>query len=235
MSRALSTALAAFLLLGALPARAHVRLVSPVSRYGDEMKLGPCGRLGGARTDLVTTVRPGQSLEVVFDEIIDHPGYYRIAFDASGDDDLAPPVWNGASWENPPNVTVLADHLPDSMLTHGDVSVVLPDVECDACTLQLIEVMTDKPPYDGLDDFYFQCADLVLSRTLPVGGPPPRSFGPARGGGRMGGCAAHGAESSAPALLLAVALLVLRRRPRGRGNHPGPRGTLCEACAPVRR
>ena len=38
-------------------------------------------------------------------------------------------------------------------LTHGEVPVALPDLECDACTLQLIQVMTDKPPYDGLDDF----------------------------------------------------------------------------------
>jgi hypothetical protein len=210
VSRALATALAASLLAAALPARAHVRLVSPVSRYGDEMKVGPCGRLGGARTDLVTTVRPGQGLEVVFDEIIDHPGYYRIAFDLAGDDDLAPPAWNGASFVNPPNVTVLADHLPDTVLTHGDVTVQLPDLECDTCTLQVIEVMTDKPPYDGLDDFYFQCADLVLSRTLPVGGPPPRTFGAPPGGGRMGGCATGGGGASAPALLLVLGILSMR-------------------------
>jgi hypothetical protein len=217
VSRALAAALAASLLAAAPPARAHVRLVSPVSRYGDEMKVGPCGRLGGARTDLVTTVRPGQGLEVVFDEIIDHPGYYRIAFDPAGDDDLAPPVWNGASFVNPPNVTVLADHLPDTVLTHGDVIVQLPDLECDTCTLQVIEVMTDKPPYDGLDDFYYQCADLVLSRTLPVGGPPPRTFGAPPAGGRMGGCATHGGAPSA--LLLVLALLAMRvaRARRGTG------------------
>jgi len=29
------------------PARAHVRLVQPVSRYGDQMKVGPCGLLSG--------------------------------------------------------------------------------------------------------------------------------------------------------------------------------------------
>jgi hypothetical protein len=218
VSRALATALAASLLLLALPARAHVRLVSPVSRYGDEMKSGPCGRFGGVRTDLVTTVRPGQSIEVVFDEIIDHPGYYRIAFDPIGDGDLAPPVWNGTSWVNAPNVMVLADHLPDTVLTHGDVSVQLPDVECDACTLQLIEVMTDKPPFDGVDDFYFQCADLVLSRTLPVGGPPPRTFGPVPGAGGGGmGCASQGGAASAPALLVLVALRLARgARPRRR-------------------
>jgi len=217
VSRVLATALAAGIILGALPARAHVRLVSPVSRYGDEMKDGPCGRVVGARTNLVTTVRPGQSIEVVFDEIVPHPGHYRIAFDPSGDDDLASPAWNGASWVSPANVAILADHVPDTpdqALAHGIVSVQLPDIECDSCTLQLIQVMTDKPPYDGLDDFYFQCADLVLSSTLPVGGPPPRSFAGATGGAEGGGCAAHGGEASVPALLLALAVLLLRPRSR---------------------
>lgn len=213
MRRSLAMALAAGLLLPGLPARAHVRLVSPTSRYGDEMKLGPCGRLGGLRTDRITTVRPGQDLEVVFDELIDHPGHYRIAFDPSGDDDLAPPAWDGARWTSPPAVDVLAADLPDAAggLTHGRVTVRLPDVECDGCTLQLIQIMTDKPPLDGGDDFYFQCADLVLSRTAPVGGPPPTT-GPPPGAPPAGGCASSGGGAAALALLVALAALVLPRR-----------------------
>lgn len=226
MSRAFTTSIAAGLLLAAPAASAHVRLVSPVSRYGDEMKFGPCGRLAGLRTGLVTTLRPGQTIEVVFDEIIGHPGYYRIAFDPSGDGDLGPPVWDGASvaspaFANPPKVQVLADHVADApggVNTHGVVSVQLPDVECDSCTLQLVQVMTDKPPYDGGDDFYFQCADLVLSRTLPVGGPPPRSFDspPLDGPTRSGGCASAGAGTGAPALVIALAALARLGPPRGR-------------------
>jgi hypothetical protein len=70
---------------------------------------------------------------------------------------------------------VLADRIPDAAvgLTRGAVTVTLPDLECAACTLQLIQVMTDKPPYDGLDDFYYQCADLVLTRTPGAPPPPP--------------------------------------------------------------
>jgi hypothetical protein len=174
MARRRKSLLLVAALLLARPASAHVRLESPASRYGDAMKLRPCGIDGGLRTSRVTTVRPGQVLTVVFDEFIDHPGYFRIAFDPVGDSALGPPVWNGSTFVNPSEVDVLVDHIANPPgLTHGEVPVTLPDIECDSCTLQLIQVMTDKPPFDGLDDFYYQCADLRLSSTAPLGGPPP--------------------------------------------------------------
>lgn len=198
-------------LLGAAPASAHVLLTSPTSRYGAEMKIGPCGRLGGGRTANVTTYAPGQVVTVVFDELIDHPGYYRIAFDPSGDAALAPPVYDAGTqaWSNPAGVQVLADRIPDASgaLTHGAVAVTLPDVECTACTLQLIQVMTDKPPFDGGDDFYYQCADLVLSRAAgggtPPPPPPPTVTPPA---GPSGGCATSGGAAGLAGLLALLAL-----------------------------
>ena len=220
MPRRLRLLLTLALLLAAAPAAAHVRLTSPVSRYGDEMKSAPCGRLGGARTANVTTFAPGQVIEVAFDEVIDHPGYYRIAFDPAGEGALSAPVYDGAArtWSNPAGVTVLADRIPDAAngLTRGVVQVTLPDVECQACTLQLIQVMTDKPPFDGGDDFYYQCADLVLSRT-PGGPPPPPPPppSPSLAADAGGGCSTGGGTAWHLALLLASPLL--RRR-------PGPRG-----------
>jgi hypothetical protein len=196
-------------------------LLSPVSRYGEQMKAGPCGLAGGQRTALVTTVRPGDVLTVSFSEIIDHPGYFRIAFDPAGDDDLAPPVWSGTgtTFVNPANVMVLADLIPNPPgLTHHDWAVTLPDLECDTCTLQLIQVMTDKPPYDGVDDFYYQCADLQLSATLPVGGPTPGQPPAPTVGSPSGGCATGAGESWLGVLV--VGLLALRpalvRRPAPR-------------------
>jgi uncharacterized protein (TIGR03382 family) len=216
VTRPIMASVAAAVLVGALPARAHVRLVSPVSRYGDEMKSRPCGRPGGTRTANVTAFRPGQTITVVFDEIIPHPGYFRIAFDPAGDDDLGPPVADDPNaipptFTNPPDVLVLVDHIPKvpppPALMHGEVPVTLPEVECDACTLQLIQIMTDKPPFDGLDDFYYQCADLVLSRTAPLGGPPVLASP------KMGGCASAPGGSASGLLAFALGLLVTRRRP----------------------
>lgn len=219
----------ALALLAPAGAAAHVRLVSPASRYGDEMKFGPCGRPGGARTDRVTTFAPGETITVTFDEIIDHPGHYRIAFDPAGDDDLAPPTWDGADWLAPAGVLVLADRIPDAAAgpTHGEVQVTLPATPCDACTLQLIQVMTDKPPFDGGDDFYYQCADVALVAGAPPGGtpPPPAPPPPALASPSTGGCAQGAAAWPAlAAALVALGWLAPGRRRRAEGAGPGRRG-----------
>jgi cysteine-rich repeat protein len=172
----LRTTLAIAAVSAAAPAAAHIQLVYPPARSGTaaapdyvNQKVGPCGVAG--RSTNVTTLRPGASITVVFDELIDHPGEFRIAFDPAGDDDLAPPVWDGASWNTPPGVTLLAEHVPDlpSGVGRGEVQVTLPDVACTSCTLQLVQVMTDKPPFIGDNDFYFMCADLVLDAGATCG------------------------------------------------------------------
>ncbi len=40
--------------------------------------------------------------------------------------------------------------------------ITLPNEPCPACTLQLIQVMQDKPPWGDGNDIYYQCADLVI-------------------------------------------------------------------------
>jgi cysteine-rich repeat protein len=169
-------ALALLALAAASPAAAHVQLVQPTARSGTaaspdyvNQKAGPCGLAG--RSANVTTLRAGATIAVLFDEIIDHPGEFRIAFDPDGDDDLAPPVWDGATWNTPPGVMLLAEHVPDlpAGVTRGEVQVTLPATACTNCTLQLVQVMTDKPPFDGGNDFYFMCADLVLEAPTSCG------------------------------------------------------------------
>jgi len=154
-------------------ASAHLGLTSPTSRYGpDVLKTGPCGTSGGQRTGNVTTYEPGETIEVSWEEYIDHPGHYRIAFDEDGDDDFVDP---STMMELYSNDAVLLDGIADQGAAERDylVTVTLPDVTCDNCTLQVIQVMYDKPPYTTPgNDIYYQCADLVL-RT----GSPPTDGG----------------------------------------------------------
>ena len=164
-------------------AAAHLGLRYPPSRYGEAvLKFGPCGVPRGERTENVTVLTPGASVEVAWDEYVDHPGHFRISFDADGDDDFVDPACLGGCNSTSPEIetysndTVLLDGIPDSPSGgESSVTVTLPDVECDRCTLQVIQVMYDKPPYvTPGNDIYYQCADLVLRRSVVE--PPDTGF-----------------------------------------------------------
>lgn len=202
--------------LGGGPAAAHLQVTAPQARH-ESLKQGPCG--AGAddpRGGVVHTFQPGQTITVVWDEYIDHPGHFRISFDADGQDDFVDPA-SFADVSGGP--AVLLDGIPDrSGGGEYSQSVTLPDVECDNCTLQVIQVMTDKAPYGDGNDLYYQCIDLVLSRSATG---EATSADPA-GMGEDAGCDCS-ASASSPAGLLALLLLGLRRRGR-RVGELGPTG-----------
>jgi hypothetical protein len=172
-------------------AAAHIELQLPMNRYSDAMagdnKSCPCGsgtanrscNVVGERsdpnrsTDRATTFAPGDTITVRWDEYVGHSGRFRIAFDPDGADledfnqnillDVADPVGNtgnmgqGSLWE---------------------YQVQLPNMTCDNCTLELIQVMdgdmTDPVPDPSVrGGTYFQCADIVLAEGTPAGGIPP--------------------------------------------------------------
>lgn len=195
-------------LLIAPAASAHVELTSPAPRLAgqatqSELKFGPCGQMTNARTDTVTEYTPGETITVEFTEYINHPGYFRVAFDIDGDDDFGkradmdsvdPDTDDPASLE-PVDEVILA-YVDDSSATGfsgGDysVDVTLPNVECDNCTLQLIQFMYDKVGNGNDDEYYYQCADIVLSGEV-VGGA-----GGADGGGSGGATAGTGGAVAA--------------------------------------
>ena len=156
----------------ASPAHAHLHLVAPAARDGgEELKDAPCGAAGSVRGATVTTFEAGQTIEIVIDEYIDHPSHYRVAFDVDGHDDFADPVCvENCETSGPDPVfapgdpaIVLLDFVVDDPAREQTLTVTLPDVVCDRCTLQVIQVMYDKRPYTiGGNDNYYQCADLVL-------------------------------------------------------------------------
>ncbi len=221
-------------------ALAHMELLDPPQRTSRRaIKAGPCGLEGSTRGDRVTVFRPGETIEVRFDEYIDHPGHYRVAFDDDGQD-FEPPICvtncddnrqPAPTWAPDTTGLVLLDQIADRR-GGGEyrVEVTLPDIECERCTLQVIQVMYDKRPYtmDG-DDVYYTCADLALrsgagtdAGGVPDGGASgvdagvspdasslPDASGDASTTSGGGGCDAGGATGGA---LWMLSLVAIRRR-----------------------
>jgi hypothetical protein len=172
-------------------ASAHIELQVPLNRYSDikagDNKSCPCGSGTTNRScrkpeefsdpdraeDRATTFAPGDEITVRFDEYVGHSGRYRIAFDPDGAD------------LNHFNENILLDE-PDPTGKVGNMGqgsmwefhVTLPDVTCDHCTLQLIQVMDGNTTDPVLDPMtrggtYFQCADIILADGAPPGGLAP--------------------------------------------------------------
>ena len=187
----------AVLALVAGPASAHLSLTSPPPRT-DSLKKGPCGAgPGDARGPTVATFKPGETITVTWDEYIDHPGHFRIAFDADGQDDFFDP----ASFEDVSGGPgVLMDGIADKKGGDYSVEVTLPAVECDNCVLQVIQVMTDKKPYGDGNDLYYQCADIALVGEVGTSGEPGTTgegTTSTSGGPDSSGTAGPGSEGSA--------------------------------------
>ena len=134
-------------------ARAHISLTYPGPRSASQ-KAGPCGEAGSTRGSAITVLEPGATITVRWDETIDHNAHYRIAFDADGEDDLVDVTADDDLYNSP---GVLADGIADAVRGSYTQEVTLPDVECERCTLQLIQRMY------GAGNYY-QCADIALRR-----------------------------------------------------------------------
>jgi hypothetical protein len=196
------------LLLLSGTASAHVTLTYPTPRTLDN-KAGPCGAAGSKRGSKVARFTPGQTISVEWDETVDHPGHYRIAFDNDGDDVFVNP--------NNPN-----DHFAFTLMEpiadregggHYTQQITLPTTPCENCTLQLMQIMTTQVPYNS---FYYQCADIAIGAGGDPGQPDPGQPDPGAADG--GGCSTttHG---GAGALVVLASLLALR----GRSARPGRR------------
>jgi hypothetical protein len=187
--------------LFASSAHAHINayLGDATGRNGD-MKALPCD---GDRGDgPVYTYEPGATIDIKVDEFVPHPSYFRIAFDVDGQDFIEPrsisPIEKGrackynsydqcmgADFCN--DETVLLDNLePHPTIFPGKTynwTIKLPDVECENCTLQIIQVMEDTIhgaycPWDmasckgepnAVQDIYHRCFDLKLQKGAENG------------------------------------------------------------------
>lgn len=216
------TLLAAGLLVPSF-ASAHIALTYPPPRTTMQ-KARHCGQTGLPRGTNVTTLAPGATITVTWKETVDHPGHYRISFDNDGENFFIPPNATATTVGMDPTVMIdlIADVQGGTLPAGGRMysqQITLPNIECTTCTLQVIQLMTDKSPYTTTatsDDIYFQCADITLSNTTPPPGPDAGVGGDDAGTtpppGDEGGCSTGGHGAALPVGLAFLALVGRRRR-----------------------
>lgn len=155
----------AFTLMAAL-ASAHIDMTSPQPRSHSALKEAPCGPPGNTRSANPTWFTPGEEVTIHWDETIDHPSHYRIMLDMDGSDFSDPSSFTDTCDNTVDSDPIcVVDDLPDSNGGSHEYKFNLPMTECDNCSIQLIQVMTDKPPYGDGNDIYHACADIVISSS----------------------------------------------------------------------
>jgi len=144
---------------------AHFRLLEPASwlqesDLGDPQWSAPCGGTltdPGKPTGAITKIQGGDKLHIRIREMAFHPGFYRVALAVNSRSELPPdPEAISAAGSDgrqrsisgaihyPPSPPVLADGLfmhvaPFDKEQETDVAI--PNINCEKCTLQVIEFM----------------------------------------------------------------------------------------------
>lgn len=153
----LKTIFLVLFLVSSQTALAHARwnltdLVKPRTTDSGLKEPAPCG--GVTRTSTAAVLQSGSTIDVQFEETVNHPGYFRIAFSPTADTGF--------------DQNILVANIPEVPSTRFYTqTITLPDIECSDCTLQLIQVMTDRTPATN----YYSCADIHLTTTGIL--PPP--------------------------------------------------------------
>lgn len=165
---------------------AHFVLLEPASwlvenERGDPQKLGPCGGTSadpGTPTQAIGKVRGGSTLHLKIKETIFHPGQYRVALAVNSRSELPadPEVVTRDSERGPWSVTspimspVKAPVLADGLFPHTtkptdifEADVVLPNINCEKCTLQVVQFMAEHGYNKDGGYFYHHCADLSIT------------------------------------------------------------------------
>jgi hypothetical protein len=192
--------LAAGVLLAPL-AEAHFRLLEPQSwlvenDLGDPQKLGPCGGTSantGMPSNAVTKVQGGQKMHIKVQETVFHPGHYRVALAVHSRSELPPdpeittretdkgPRSVSAVIQNPVRVPVLADGLfvhTTRQTEPFESDIRIPNINCEKCTLQILEFMAEHGLNRDGGYSYHHCADLQI--TADPAKPIDVSWTPAR-------------------------------------------------------
>jgi hypothetical protein len=194
MKLRLAAALAAGLVTLAAPGigSAHFILQQPASwlqenALGDPQKAGPCGGTTanpGTPTGVVTPVTGGELLHIKVKETVYHPGFYRIALsvldraelpgdpeDTTRDGPRGPVSVSGKIDPNP-KAPVLVDglwvHRERKPGGEFETDIKLPNIDCDHCSLQVIQFMEEHGVNTDGRFTYHHCADLKITANLKL-------------------------------------------------------------------
>lgn len=186
---------ASALMLAAAPAYAHFILVSPdawveVNVLGDPQKAAPCGTSDitkGTPSGKVTAMTGGENLHIKIRETIYHPGYYRVALSVLDRSELPAdpvattregtrgPISVSAKIDPAPKAPVLADGLfehrkPLEKGSFFETDIKLPNINCDKCTVQILQFMEEHGLNKEGEFSYHHCADLKITANpaLPI-------------------------------------------------------------------
>ena len=164
---------------------AHFKLLAPASwivedMRGDPQKAGPCGGTiadPGTPTNAVTKVQGGQKLHIEIEETIYHPGHYRIALARTRAGLPADPEATVQQTEKGPrsvSAAIVANPQPpllvDGLWPHTArpaekwvTDIEIPNINCEKCTLQIIQFMANHPGVREGGFSYHHCADLDIT------------------------------------------------------------------------
>jgi MYXO-CTERM domain-containing protein len=157
-------------------AHAHFNLLSPpASSMTSEGGKGapPCGPDSPSANPM--KVQGGHLLPIKIVETIMHPGHYRIALAMNSPSELPkdPPVVapSNVSMSTTIQMPAVFPVLVDGVFAHNNgaapltyqMDLMLPNITCTKCTLQVIEFMRDHGPNPGGGYFYHHCADLQIT------------------------------------------------------------------------
>jgi|HubBroStandDraft_6_1064221.scaffolds.fasta_scaffold955243_1 hypothetical protein len=169
----------------ALPSGAHFQLLEPASwleesQLGDPQKKAPCGGTSadpGKPTGATTNVQGGDKLHIKLRETVFHPGFYRVALAVNSRAELPPDpeVKTEDSGKGPRSVSAAIHYPPappilaDGVFPHTarfdkelETDVDIPNINCSACTLQIVEFMAAHGLNKDGDYTYHHCAVLQI-------------------------------------------------------------------------
>ncbi len=182
----------------------HFRLLEPTSWLvesprGDPQKAGPCGGSNsdwGEPTYVVNQAVGGETLTIRVEETIYHPGHYRVALAVNSPTELPPDPetttrdsergpWSvSAAIQDSPQPPVLADGLfehyerPAEGMNLFETDVRLPNINCEKCTLQVVQWMAEHAFNNPGGYTYHHCADMQITadpaQPLDTGWPAQR-------------------------------------------------------------